>query len=206
MISEKKPNRKEDTDNDEPDRKRRKFIKGMLGGAAALGTASLMPTAAALDIRDSHGFQVFDDTNTEYLDVNPGGPVEVKNADLNVTTGYINGKHLTSTNSVTSNYTTSGEQVIFADTSSGSLTVTLASADLLDGNEIVIADSGGSASTNSITVNTESGETIDGQSSIEINSEYGAQRISSDGSNWYTSGGGSRSKITEKLYTRDPRR
>ena len=191
---------------------RRKFIKKVLGGAAALGAASLVPSASALDIRDSHGFQVYDDTSTEYLDVNAGGPVEVKNTDLKVTTGHFDGKYITKTNKVSSNYTTSGEQIIFADSSSSTLTVTLASADVLDGSEVVITDVGGSASTNNITIDTESSETIDGSSTKKITSDYGAQRISSDGSNWYTSGGGTSSGgsstggISEKLYTRDPRR
>ena len=64
---------------------RREFLKKAGLGAAGLGALALTP-GSALDIKDSKGLQVFDgtDTGTEALDVNVGGPVEVKNADLNV--------------------------------------------------------------------------------------------------------------------------
>lgn len=95
------------------------------------------------------------------------------------------------TTSVTTNYTTSDEEVIYVDTSGGAVTVTLASADVADGNQITIIDSGGSSGTNNITIDTEGTETIDGSSSITIENDSSARTVSSDGTNWFTAGGGS---------------
>lgn len=111
--------------------------------------------------------------------------------DRRVIGKVVNGRHIPDTNSVTSAYTTSGENIIFADTSGGAFSVTLGTGDLIDGNEIVVADTTGSAQSNNITVDTEGSENIDGQNSVTINNDYGALRFSSDGSNWFTTGGSS---------------
>jgi len=72
-----------------------------------------------------------------------------------------------------------------ADSSSSSLTLTLATSSLDVGKEVIIKDSTGSSSVNSITVQTENSETIDGQSSFTISSNYTSISIVSDGSNWF---------------------
>jgi hypothetical protein len=92
------------------------------------------------------------------------------------------------TNSVSSDYTTSTESSIYVDVSSNTVTVTLASADAFEGNRIRIADVNGNASNNNITINTEGGETINGESSAVINSNYEALELESDGSNWIITG------------------
>jgi hypothetical protein len=71
------------------------------------------------------------------------------------------------------------------DTSGNTVTVTLASAMAEDGAEVVIKDEGGNAGTNAVTIDTEGGETIDGSASITIASNYGVQRLYSDGTNWF---------------------
>jgi len=93
----------------------------------------------------------------------------------------------------TADYTTSDEEVVPVDTSGGSVTVTLASADAQAGNFVVVSDVGGAAEASPITVATEgvNGETIDGGSSVVIESPYGARVVYSyDGTNWATAGGG----------------
>jgi hypothetical protein len=94
------------------------------------------------------------------------------------------------TTTVSSNTTTSNEEIIYVDSSAGSITITLASADALDGNQITIVDVGGNAEANPITIDTESGETIDGGSSTIIETNYSAFSVASDGTNWFTTGAG----------------
>jgi len=84
-----------------------------------------------------------------------------------------------------SNLTTNGQTTVFADVSSGTLTVTLATSDAQDGSKIRVVDKTGNASNNTITVNTESNETINGQSNAVINNNFEALTCQSDGSNWF---------------------
>lgn len=90
--------------------------------------------------------------------------------------------------SVSADYTTSGEQYIYVDSSSGPVTVTLASADTVDGREIRILDTGGSASTNTITIATEGTETINPGSNATITLTVDGTYVDlfSDGSNWFS--------------------
>jgi hypothetical protein len=107
----------------------------------------------------------------------------------------------------TGDYTTSGEGIIFADTSSGPVTITIQTNDSQDGRELVVIDAGGNANANNITIDTENGRNIDGSTSTNITSDYGAARLTSDGSDWYSAGGGGGGGggIGEQLYTRNPR-
>jgi len=89
----------------------------------------------------------------------------------------------------TSNYTSSDEEIITADTSGGQVTITLASADAEPGNVIRVVDVGGAAGTNAITIDTEGGENIDADTSKTIDDNYRAYVIFSDGTNWFTESG-----------------
>lgn len=87
---------------------------------------------------------------------------------------------------LTANTLISGtEEVVGVDTSGAAVTVTLATALLASGREIVLKDVGGAAATNAITVDTEGTATIDGATSVSIASNYGAVKLVSDGSNWF---------------------
>lgn len=80
------------------------------------------------------------------------------------------------------------------DTGGSAVTITLASAMVSDGAEVIVKDEGGAAATNAITVATEGSETIDGATSQSIGSDYGSLVLYSDGTNWFvkgsTAGGG----------------
>ena len=76
--------------------------------------------------------------------------------------------------------------VVPVDTSGSTVTITLASAAVADGVQVIVNDEQGNAGTNAITVDTEGGETIDGATSQTIGSNYGELRLYSDGSNWFT--------------------
>jgi hypothetical protein len=87
--------------------------------------------------------------------------------------------------------TTAGEEVVLVDTATigAASTITLASADAEDGNVVTVADSGGLANDYPITVDTEGSETIVGQNTTRIESDGGAQVLTSDGTNWAITGG-----------------
>lgn len=85
----------------------------------------------------------------------------------------------------TATYTTTDEEYVPVDPSgTGGLTITLASADAASGNEMVVKDVGDTASANPITVNTEGTETIDGDTSIDIDVDGGVLHVVGDGTNW----------------------
>ena len=95
-----------------------------------------------------------------------------------------------------SNTTTGGEDIVFADVSSSSLTVTLATADARSGARIAVVDINSNAGTNAITVDTEGSGTINGASSITITTDGEAVTLVSDGTDWvresaYSPGSGS---------------
>lgn len=99
------------------------------------------------------------------------------------------------TASVTANYTTSGESVVFVDPSgTGGVTITLASADAVDGRAVTVIDTGGTAGTNPITIDTGSTESIDGGSSVTLNTDNSEYRLETDGANWFVAGGASASQ------------
>jgi len=86
--------------------------------------------------------------------------------------------------------TFSGRQVIIGVTdTSATRTITLATAlmnDSPDARLVVVKDEGGQAGSNTVTIATEGSETIDGSATATITSNYGATRLYSNGSNWFT--------------------
>ena len=86
---------------------------------------------------------------------------------------------------ISSNYFTLGEKIIGVDSSSAAITITLSSADVFKGSEIFIKDEMGNAGTNNITIATENSETIDENTSIVLNTNFGKLHLYSDGVNWF---------------------
>ena len=76
------------------------------------------------------------------------------------------------------------EHIIFTDSSGGAITITLPTAQVVDGREIIIKDTG-NAGTNNITIATEGSETIDGNSTLVLNSDYAHTKLICDGTNWF---------------------
>ena len=83
---------------------------------------------------------------------------------------------------VSSNQKTSGHDFYSVDSSSSSVTITLSSADAEDGRVIHVKRNG----SNTVTVDTEGSETIDGSSSADITADKNAVKLvyNSSGSNW----------------------
>jgi len=76
--------------------------------------------------------------------------------------------------------------LLVAYSATGACTITLPTAQAVDGREIHVIDSGGDASTSNITVDTEGSETISGAATAVIDADYGSLSFISDGTNWFT--------------------
>ena len=63
--------------------------------------------------------------------------------------------------------------------------LTLITSQAVAGRTIVIKDAGGNASANNITIDTEGGETIDGQATYVSSTDYESITLYSDGTNWF---------------------
>lgn len=82
---------------------------------------------------------------------------------------------------ITTDATADQIQTLLVDASGGAVTVTLPDPDRNVRVEVKKTD----PSANSVTVATPGSETIDGQSSLTISSQYAARTIGSDGSNYF---------------------
>lgn len=63
--------------------------------------------------------------------------------------------------------------------------ITLSSSDASSGKIVRVVDTTGSASSNSVTIDTESSELINGETSATLNSDYEGLTLQSDGSDWF---------------------
>ena len=70
-------------------------------------------------------------------------------------------------------------------TATGSVAITLPTAQVASGRKITVKDAGGSAGANNITVDTEGAETIDGAATAVISGNYNFISIYCDGTNWF---------------------
>lgn len=86
---------------------------------------------------------------------------------------------------VSSDYTTSGEDTIFVKTGQISNNVMLSTDDANKGNRVRIVDKSGNASSNNININTESNQKVNGQNTAVIDSDYESVTLESDGDDWF---------------------
>lgn len=87
-----------------------------------------------------------------------------------------------SINSNSGTFTATAQETYIVDTSGGAATITLPAAAT---DTFVRIKDNGNANTNNITVQTPGAETIDGQATDVITSDYEAVNYVSDGTNWY---------------------
>lgn len=93
---------------------------------------------------------------------------------------------ITNVNAATYDVLITDEVLHVAYTSTGAVTnLRLMSSLCVNGNSIIIKDSGGNAGANPITITTEGTEKIDGQDTYIINSNYGSITLYCYSSNWY---------------------
>jgi hypothetical protein len=107
----------------------------------------------------------------------------INNEQLQSYGGII--RNTTTVNSASYSLNASDDILLVSYTSTGAVSLTLPSAQCVDGRAIVIKDSGGTAGTNNITIGTENAETIDGSATKVISSNYGSVKLISNGANWF---------------------
>ncbi|HSX43168.1 MAG TPA: hypothetical protein VLF59_03720 [Candidatus Saccharimonadales bacterium] len=96
--------------------------------------------------------------------------------------GTANGTFSTTTK--TTGYTvTSSDTVVFADATSGNVTITLPTASGVAGYRFYVKRIDGSA--NTVTISRSGSDTIDGMTSFTLDLQYTAFGVVSNGSNWY---------------------
>ena len=143
------------------------------GGATSITSSNL--TASRALVSDVSGkVAVSDVTSTElsYLD-GVTSAVQTQIDSLRAVAGNV---------AISSDVTLTDRRLHFVDTSAArSLALPAASATLY----LVVKDSGGSASTNNITVTTPGAETVDGASTYVIDENYGSRTFVSDGTNYF---------------------
>ena len=76
------------------------------------------------------------------------------------------------------------DNLVLVNSSGGAVTITLPAP--TNGRILIVKDSTGNASTHNITIDPHASETIDGASSIIINTNWGEVQLQSDGTNWFT--------------------
>lgn len=80
-------------------------------------------------------------------------------------------------------------EVVFADTTTSTLTVTLPADAEADGKRVTVVDAGGNAGTNNVTVSAGSGNNVDGSDQdLTISANYGELSLvwSADESGWFS--------------------
>jgi hypothetical protein len=104
----------------------------------------------------------------------------------NVSFGAGHTNHITTVNAATYDFLTTDYILHVTYTATAAVTsLTLPTAQCVSGRTLIIKDAGGNAGTNNITIDTEGAETIDGENTLVISSDYGAYTLYSDGSNWF---------------------
>lgn len=126
---------------------------------------------------------IWDATNTQIpavvIQQGPGSNLDADTVDgaelSDLSTAF------TQVQSETGSYTASDGDIVLADASSAAITVTLPSPSSGDIVSIKKTDS----SSNTVIIETPDGETIDGQASLSLGSQYSARTIASDGADYY---------------------
>lgn len=93
---------------------------------------------------------------------------------------------VTDVNAATYDLATDDTILSVSYTGTGAVTsLTLPTAQTVNGRVVYIKDAGGNAGTNNITIDTEASETIDGAATLVLGTDYESATLYSDGSNWY---------------------
>ena len=88
-------------------------------------------------------------------------------------------------NVTTAAYTAKAGDRVIGVNRAGAVTITLPTAEVRKGRTYTIKDESGAAATNTITVDTEGSETIDGSATDVISADFGGKTYYSDGTNWF---------------------
>jgi len=91
----------------------------------------------------------------------------------------------TAVNAATYNLATDDIMLHVTYTVTGTVVITLLTAQMNDGRVVHVCDAGGNATANNIVINTEGSEKISGQDTQTINVNNNSISLYSDGSNWF---------------------
>ncbi len=118
--------------------------------------------------------------NVDEIAINRSG------ANFKITGENMKGISVTTVNAATYDLLTTDYILNVTYTSTGAVTsLTLPTAQVISGRMIIIKDAAGNAATNTITIDTEGGQNIDGASTYVMNGNYDAISLYSDGTNWF---------------------
>ena len=110
-------------------------------------------------------------------------PVITATASINISGGFT--RNVTLVNASTYDLLSTDDILHVYYTATAAVTsLTLPTAQVINGRAIVIKDAGGNASSNNITIDTEGSETIDGSATLTVNGDYNASSLYCDGNNW----------------------
>lgn len=129
-------------------------------------------------LADDYGIDI-DETSQDII-------VDKIQTTLEIETQGSSKSNVTTVNSGTYNLATTDFIVDVTYTATAAVTsLTLPTAQTTSGRIIVVKDSGGNASANNITIDTEGSETIDGSATYVIDADYESINLYSNGSNWF---------------------
>ena len=126
------------------------------------------------DLKKSHVHWRWN-TVSNFLGVDEGTPSSTLDVGGSVATAFV-GLAANTTLDAT-------HHTILGDASGGAITLTLPAASAAAGREYRVTKS--DSSSNTVTVARAGGDTIDGQTSVALGSQYEALSFVSDGSNWF---------------------
>jgi len=151
--------------------------------AAYLDTVFPFNTDADLEIRllnDAYDISFLNASNGEFMAFNPTNGADFQGGITHNRTATIDGGTCTTGYStVVSDYFVG---VLCANTAA---TITLPTAQTIEGRVIHIKDEAGGASGNNITIDPQAADVIDGASTAVITTDYGSVSVYSDGTNWF---------------------
>jgi hypothetical protein len=166
-------------------------LLALLTGGVNLGTGDLTQTDATRTYNGA-GKDLVWDGNKSIIFQNVSGGVGFNtgvsaNQGLSVLDRLVTGNEIyeNGVQVINSSVTGANDKSIYAvNTSSGAVTVTLPSAAASSGLKITVFDISGTANANPITLDGDGSETINGQLTQSINTNYGWGILYCDGSNW----------------------
>jgi hypothetical protein len=167
-------------------------LTGLLTGGLNLGTANLTQTDATRTYDGDNNDLVWTDLKSVVFNSIAGGVTfnsdVAINQDLSANGSLITGSDIRELGVQTINSSPAtgavNRSIYAVDTSSGAITVNLPNAASVTGIKITIFDYQGNAAMNHITIDADGSQTINGQLTQQIDSNYGWCILYSDGSNW----------------------
>jgi len=155
-------------------------------GGSALGGDAGLTYVKGTDVLSGSGQWTIGGGLITTGDISGSGTLEVGG---NATLGgnlNVSGAQVVNRTAATTTYSvTATDYYIGCNTNGGAFTVTLPATSGLEGRILCIKDEQGEAGTNTLTLSCSNAETLDGQTTRVIDTNYSSLTMVSDGSNWF---------------------